>query len=136
MITTSSLHKSDRISSRCRTAMWARRPYSMALFPMEVILVSLALISFDNFILTVATSNNQPESMVSIRGLSIHHRLIMHGPSHDPRNRFPLLRSRPPQVRSLHDLGCSWRNIRRHIPVVFLGLQPSILRYWNLWLYR
>ncbi len=77
----------------------------------------------DNF---TSHSHGESESMVPIRRSSIYHSRIMHGASHDPSPGIPILRTGPPEVRSVHDLGVYGLLLSHCLPMVPLGLFAGV----------
>ena len=96
--------------------------FSHLQFPYHIALRINHNLSHIKYILTMPSSNNKPQPMVPIRRPSIHSSIRRHGPPHDPRPRLPLLRSRPPQVGTLNDMGLHGLLLHHHNPMVFLGL--------------
>lgn len=67
------------------------------------------------------------EQMVPIGRPGLYHRGIGHGAGHGSGPRLPVLRTGTTQVGLEHDLGLYGFPLRRHLPMVFLGLFAGIL---------
>ena len=74
--------------------------------------------------------------MVRPRRPGIYHRLLVHGPAHDPRPGLPLLGPGSPEVRPVHDLGLHGLLLHHRLPMVLLGLLAGLQLHRDKWLHR
>ena len=74
--------------------------------------------------------------MVPIRRSSVYHRLGMHGIAHGTGYRLPLFRTVTKKISPIAHMGGDDVFLRRHFPVVFLGLFACFQHNSNEWLYR